>query len=309
MPLDEPGLKPPVGPNRRGLMQRIGLSAAGAVAMSAAGTAGLALSSRSALAQAANTSSAPAVTDADIFNFALNLEYLEAEYYLIATTGTGLPADLTTGVGNQGNVIWGHQVPFKQASVAGFAERIAQDELGHVMFIRQALGSAAVAEPEIDLQTSFTTLAVAAGLIQSGQTFDPFADDLSFLLGAYIFEDVGVTAYAGAAPLLSSKANLGYAARILGTEGYHAGAIRAELSEAGQGEATDAISALRAKLSGVNDFGTRAQGSKFNFTNVNKVGLSFARTAGQVLAIVYGGGTNSGLFFPNGVNGTINTAS
>jgi hypothetical protein len=288
---------------RRGLLGSVGVGIAGA----ALGGAGLTLTSTPAAAWTYN--------DAEILNFALNLEYLEAEYYMRALTGSGLPSSMTSGSGTQGKVTGGAAVKFRFPLVHGFAKRIAADEVAHVAFLRKALGSDAVAEPSIDLESSFNTLAAAAGLIQSGGTFDPFADDLSFLLGAFIFEDVGVTAYAGAAPLLTNAANVGYAARILGTEGYHAGALRGILSEVRQGKATDAIAALRQKLSGVQDSGTDIDSGssstsfEYNISDVDSNGLALARTTGQVLAIVYGGGKTGGLFYPSGVNGSINTAT
>jgi hypothetical protein len=293
-----------------------------------------------------------AFTDSDILNFALNLEYLEANFYYLAAFGTtidvansastaaGAPTITLTGsVGTAGTVSGGSQVPFTTIPVASYAIETAVEEGKHVQLLLTALGSAAVAQPAINLGTSFQTLAVAAG-IPGGASFSPYASDDSFLVGAYVFEDVGVTAYHGAASLLTSSANLITAAGILAVEAYHAGLIRTTinyLDPAGTsiGGYTNLISALRASLSmagllGVapgpydanpDDYGlanfsvslagaanvTATRLTDADPTNV----IAFARNTTQVLNIVTGGGAvngtavvspATGVFFPSGMN-------
>ncbi len=265
--------------------------------------------SAAAIVAARSAKAAPGFTDADIFNFALNFEYLGAEYYLHAVLGYGLAqynASLTTGsVGNLGTVTTGQSstlVPFTDEANAYFAIQLANDELAHVEFIRDALGSAAIAEPAINFG-AFTTAAQAAGLIGPGETFDPFASEINFLLGAYLLEDTCVTALTGAANLLTMPANLAYAAGLLGVESQQAGAIRGFLAQFGQDTATDAISAVRAKLSGVGDEGTGDESNPFNISNGDSLAQAYRRTPAQILAIAYGAtGVTAGGFFPNGVN-------
>ena len=281
--------------DRRSAMKRFGWKMAG-IAAAVAGTAAV-----------SGTAEAQALGDPDIANFALNLEYLEAEFYLRAVTGQGLQASDTTGTGTQGTVTGGSAVPFASSAIQQYAQVLAVDEQAHVRFLRTVLGPAAIAEPSINLSTSFTNLAIAAGLIQPGQTFNPFANDVSFLLGAYIFEDVGVTAYAGAARYLTNPTYITAAASILAVEAFHGGAIRTLLANIGGGQAANAISALRASLSGGNnDQGIVIPGENYNFATADSNGLVFRRTPAQVLNIVYGGGAASNyLFFPNRTNGTI----
>lgn len=301
--------------NRRSFLRRATLASAAATVLPTA------VSSLFA-ASAAEAKTPSPTLDVNILNFALNLEYLEAEYYAYATTGTGLASegiDLSGGDGTAAGVITiksSPAVPFTKSTVQSYAMELAADEKEHVLFLRSALAAAGnlqVAEPNIDLLNSFNKLSNAAGL---GATFDPFANDTNFLIGGFIFEDVGATAYHGAAPLIYSKAYLKAAAGILAVEGYHAGLIRSTLYALGvQNNDTSiasmvqAISNTRAAL-GEPDGADKDQGivlnGSANIVPTDDNGLIFARKTTEVLRIVYGNtSATPGGFFPNGMNGAI----
>jgi len=294
--------------DRRKLFTMLGVAGAGAAAATVLG---------GGAANAAPADAASDATDAAVLNFALNLEYLEAEFYLRAVTGEGLTSKDTHGTGTYGTVSGGHEVKFKSKTIAKYAREIARDEREHVRFLRGALGASAVARPKIALDAAFTAAATAAGVIKKGQKFDAFANDTNFLLAAFLFEDVGVTAYKGAAGLLANKTYLDAAAGILAVEAYHAGAVRTVLySEA---EKNHSIFSIVQKLSDARDSldgksnddqGIKSKSNPSNLVPTDKYGIAYGRTTGQVLNIVYLNpkSVTKGGFYPNGVNGSVNAS-
>lgn len=242
-----------------------------------AGTAGLGIAAGTMLAGSLEKLSASTTyNDADIVNFALNLEYLEAEFYSVATYGATLEhRGLLPSSAISGPTTGGKMVSFSGSNIAYIASALRVDEEKHVAYLRSALGSGAVKKPTINLN------ALGFGFNNMGE----------FLKLARIFEDVGVSAYLGAAPLIQNKTYLDAAARILATEAQHAGAVRIEVITWG-------VANVKVDSKDV----PPTQSTPFD---VDSNALSIPRSPSEVLNIVYHGGSHSGGFFPNGLNGNI----
>lgn len=132
----------------------------------------------------------------DVLNFALTLEYLEADYYIKGVGTTGL-------------------IPGDKAIKA--FKIIRDHEKAHVKFLQttiQSLGGTPVTKPKFD----FTA---------GGTYADVFSNYDTFLAVSQTFEDTGVRAYKGqAGNLISDNTVLQAALQIHSVEARHAAHVR-----------------------------------------------------------------------------------
>lgn len=270
-------------PNRRKFLKTLGAATAAVTAMGVANTAD------------AQTSS-PTATEIEVLNFALNLEYLESEFYTYGQYGYGIErlGIKISGVSNGlnpssgGTTTGGKKVTFSNSLVftQTITEEIGVDERAHVTLLQSFLGSAAIARPNLDLN--------ALGL--------GFGSQNEFLTLSRIFEDIGVSAYAGAAHLLTTPLVIQTAARVLATEAEHVSTVRTQIAR---------LNVASPVLDGA-DLVPPPTGPQYQYLSINPSnGLPAVRTVGQVLFLAYGNmaGVTKGGFFPDGVNGVLNTST
>lgn len=156
-----------------------------------------------------------ATTDvvSDVLQFALTLEYLEAEFYNKVLAAPGLTASLT-------------------GNVRSAIQTISTHENAHVAFLKNtltSLGQTPVSKPNFD----FSAGGSAAGTGPFSGLNSPFVNYTVMLAMSQTFEDTGVRAYKGQAPQLVHNAALDPALRIHSVEARHASHIRKVRFESG----------------------------------------------------------------------------
>ena len=264
--------------NRRSFLRSI---AAASTAAAAGGL--LALSPR---AEAQST--APSIVD--VLNFALNLEYLEANLYA-AVSGMTPP----TG----GGPVTGAPTQLSlDTQTMSTATGLYMDEMAHISTLQsaiKAMGGTSITQPAIDLSSGGKMV---------------ITTQAQFLTVARQFTAVGNSAYAGSAQFLVSNVSvLTTASQILGAEAQHLGAVNYLCCL--QNVMSPAVDAL--------DYPPIPPNTFFTISPIpagaDGPALGPVRDTTQVLGIVYGisdasttnppVGVVKGGFFPNGVNGTI----
>jgi hypothetical protein len=143
--------------------------------------------------------------DVGILNFALTLEYLEAEFYKEAQSN------------NMGGLL-GSGFLDEQATV--FLDTVVRDEKAHVKALKGALGKKGVKKPKFDF----------------GNTT---SESQAFLETSFALENTGVHAYSGQAFNIKNPDYLAVALSIVTIEARHSGVVGLLLKNSADGIAPD----------------------------------------------------------------------
>ncbi|KAI7751415.1 hypothetical protein M8C21_011791 [Ambrosia artemisiifolia] len=264
------------------------------------------------------------ITDINLLEFPLNLEYFEAEYFLFGSIGQGLDI-IEPALAAGGPPPIGAKQANLSLLIKDIITQFGYQEIGHLRAIKKRVRG--FPRPLLNLTAeAFGTLMNAAFGMPLTPPFDPYANDINYLISCYVIPYVGLTGYVGANPNLQGPASRELVAGLLGVESGQDAVIRSLLYERANesvvpynitvGEFTIKISELRNKLGrdGLKDEGLivpielgaekKIQG---NVLAGDEDSLAYGRTPQEILRIIYGTGDEQapGGFYPKGANGVI----
>ncbi|CAL0325438.1 unnamed protein product [Lupinus luteus] len=263
-------------------------------------------------------------SDVDLVEFALNLEYLEAEFFLFGATGQGLD-DFAPELAEGGPSPTGAKIASLDKDTKDVILQFALQEVGHLRAIKRMVKG--FPRPLLNIsKEAFAEIMDSAFEEPLHPPFNPYANHINYLLASYVIPYVGLTGYVGANPELQNGTFKKLVAGLLGVESGQDAVIRAKLYDLRDlpvhpynltvGEITNHISRLRNELGrkGVKDEGLLAptyEGFELKCAGKvlagDKYSLAYPRTPKEILRIVYGGGDEHvpGGFFPKGADGRI----
>ncbi|KAK8588243.1 hypothetical protein V6N13_087188 [Hibiscus sabdariffa] len=264
--------------------------------------------------------------DRDQIQFALNLEFLEAEFFLFGALGKGLD-DFDSSSAQGGPPPVGGRIADLEPTVRRIIEEFGYQEIGHIRAITRSVGG--IPRPQLNISAEAFATAMNQALDTTlSPPFDPYANSLNYLLASYVIPYVGLVGYVGTIPNLIRKTSLSLVASLLGVEAGQDAVIRALLYERADetvrpygltvASFTNRISEFRNQLAmcGVKDEGLiipvqlgAENRTTSNILSADAGSLSYSRTPPEILRIVYGSGSERrpGGFFPGGGSGRIAT--
>ncbi|KAM0954354.1 hypothetical protein DsansV1_C01g0010151 [Dioscorea sansibarensis] len=137
-------------------------------------------------------------TDVDLLQFALNLEHIEADWFLFGANGRGLDAvapELAMGGPPPIGARKAKLDPVTQRIIAEFGYQ----EVGHLRAIKSTVGG--FPRPLIDLSGhNFAKIFDDAVGFHLNPPFDPYRNSLNYLLASYVIPYMGLVAYVGTNP-------------------------------------------------------------------------------------------------------------
>ncbi|KAJ4764554.1 Desiccation-related protein PCC13-62 [Rhynchospora pubera] len=258
------------------------------------------------------------------FHFALNLEFIEAEWFLHGALGIGLD-EIAPELAHGGPP----PIDGRKANLDEVTKRIitefAYQEVSHIRYIEAVFGP--IQRPLIDISRAHWAKLMNMALgYKLDPPFDPFIDSLHYMVASYVLPYIGLNGYTGANPNLDGYRSKRALAGLLSVESAQDAILRGWLFERLEeivepynitvAVFTDKISQLRNRLAmcGIKDEGLIVPpelGAEMrictNVISANVDSISYSRTPKEILRIVYETGDEHipGGFLPEGGNGEI----